>query len=313
MSSKSSRKRTKRMKKTNLESFVSSISNNKPAGVVTTPTNSTTKIKPVINLSDIDKFIGRTAIKDEVDNINMLGWYTTAERFIKEKLKDEVTKNDIVRTWNLLTRKATGLADCKRLTFNRLNLVIDYKEENISYDKEGKMIRQPGFTPILLEEVRINKAVDAMSKILDLFFKPWHYKIKRFDCGILLWFSAPIKKIVEQKYSPGYLTTYYQTNSEGKYVGGTTIYPTIPTYYSSPQNQAEQWNNHNKTKNSYPTLNDFTKPKSKVTVTEHPKRNLPGRVKPKKSVVNDIINKTAATIEDAADIVNDSLKRFLSG
>lgn len=190
-------------------------------------TGSSTTYKPRITKEDIDKFIGRTSVKDEIVNAMELNYYNGFERFVGKELKDVVSKNDIVRTWNIITRATSGIAKTKRLPFSRLNMVRDYKEYKSSYSKMGrKRNEEPSFFPIFPVEEFVTKAKEHIEKILLLFFKPWHFKVTAHSTGLTIWFQAAVNKIVEDRVRPGHLVTYYQRNAQGVVSGGNVLYPT---------------------------------------------------------------------------------------
>lgn len=195
---------------------------------------STTITKPAIRTSDIDTFIGRTTTKDEIRDVEEFFYYSRFEPFVLRKLHDEVSKNDIVRTWNLITRNPIGLSNTKRLPFSRLNLVKDYIELEHSYNKVGKKIDTPGFIPIFCDNKKIQNSVDAIEKILLLFLRPWHFKVTRYLTGIALWINPKVDAIIKKKTNPGNIVTYYQkgqTLSGGRSVYSTRYSHSTSTYF----------------------------------------------------------------------------------
>jgi len=189
-----------------------------------TTVGSSKSYKPRITKEDIDKFIGRTSVKDEIINAIELNYYNGFERFVAKELQESISKNDIVRTWNIITRKTSGLSNTKRLPFSRLNMVHDYKEYKTSYSKMGRLQNdEPAYFPLFPSVDFAAKARDHIEKILLLFFKPWHFKVAIHSTGITVWFQAAVNKIVEERVRPGYLVTYYQKGVKG---GGTVLYPT---------------------------------------------------------------------------------------
>lgn len=217
--------------------------------MTTTSYSTHTTTKPAIRTSDIDSFIGRASIKDEIQNIEEFFYYSRLESFVIRKLEDKVSKNDIVRTWNLITRTPMGLSKTKKLPFSRLNLVKDYIELEHSYNKIGKKTDIPGFIPIFCETNKIETAVEAIETILLLFLRPWHFKVVRYNTGIAMWIEPRIDAIIKKKVSPGNLVTYYQKGQPS--AGGRSIYASsYPTTYSSSyfQNESDYFDSLRKTK-----------------------------------------------------------------
>lgn len=193
--------------------------------------------KPTIKTSDIDSFIGRTTIKDETKDISEFFYYSRFETFVLRETKNSVSKNDVVRTWNIVTRKASGFSKVKKLPFSRLNLVRDYTEHKHRYDSLGNRIKDShSYAPILMSDEKIDVAIENITIILSLFIKPWHFKIRRYPLGITLWIHPTVDKLIDDKAKPGNFITYY---AKGSRDGGKANFAR-ETYDNSYPKKTEQ-------------------------------------------------------------------------
>lgn len=178
------------------------------------------KPKHTFTNEQIDNFIGRPTIKDLFSNKEKFYFYNRFEAYCLEQLKGEVSKNDIARTWNLITRKPFGYSNVKRLLFINLNLAYtvdyDYGFDSLGRKKESKVTKQD---PVELS--KIDLAVEKIDLILSLFLKPWLYKVAKYHSGILLWIHPKADKLIQREARPGNMVHYY-TNNGNK--GGTTMY-----------------------------------------------------------------------------------------
>jgi hypothetical protein len=178
--------------------------------------------KPFTN-DQIDAIIGRPTISEEFSNKEKLFFYHRFEEFVLKALEGQVNKNDIVRAWNLMTRKPLGHSNTKRLLFQHLNLIEYTLSLPFHYSQMGKKIDEKTEAYEPYEHSKLINAVECIDKILALFMKPWHYKVTLYHSGIMLWINNKANKIIMHETRPSNMVYYYTSNSK---LGGTSMYQT---------------------------------------------------------------------------------------